>query len=71
MSETRDKDREHYQKLYEDAEWQAYMLPYYEELMEQQKRRARRDKLETAASLALTVVACLLMIGYCAARIVL
>ena len=71
MSETRDKDREHYQKLYTDAEWHAYMLPYYEELMEQQKRRARRDKLETAASLGLTVVACLLVIGCAAARILL
>lgn len=66
MSETRDKDT-----LYTDAEWQAYMLPYYEELMEQQKRRARRDKLETAASIALTVINCLLVIGYCVARIVL
>lgn len=69
MSETRDKDREHYQKLYEDAEWQAYMLPYYEELMEQQKRRARRDKLEIAVSIAGTVIFCLLLIGYCVARI--
>ena len=63
--------RNEHQELYTDAEWQAYMLPYYEELMEQQKRRARRDKLETAASIALTVIACLLVIGYCVARIVL
>ena len=66
MSETRDKDT-----LYTDADWQAYKLLYYEELMEQQKRRERRDKLETAASIALSVIACLLMIGYCVARIVL
>lgn len=66
MNETRDKDT-----LYTDAEWQAYMLPYYQELIEQQKRRARRDKLETAASIAVTVIACLLLIGYCVARIVL
>lgn len=66
MSETRDKDN-----LYTDAAWQAYMLPYYEELIEQQKRRARLDKLETAASIALSVIACLLLIGYCVARIVL
>ena len=59
------------QAFYTDAEWQAYMLPYYEELMEQQKRRARRDKLETAASVALTVATCLLLIGYCVARILL
>lgn len=59
------------QDLYTDAEWHAYMLPYYEELMEQQKRRARRDKLEIAVSIAGTVIFCLLMIGYCAARIVL
>lgn len=65
MKET-DKD-----SLYLDAEWQAYMIPYYEELMEQQNRRARRDKLETAASIALTVIACLLVIGCAAARILL
>ena len=61
--------RNEQQQFYIDADWQAYMLPYYEELMEQQKRRARRDKLETAASIALTVIACLLVIGYCVARI--
>ena len=66
MSETRDKDN-----LYTDAAWQSYMLPYYEELIEQQKRRARLDKLETAARIALSVIACLLLIGYCVARIVL
>lgn len=66
MNETRNKDT-----LYTDAEWQAYMLPYYQELIEQQKRRERRDKLETAASIALSVIVCLLMIGYCVARIVL
>ena len=66
MSETRDKDN-----LYTDAAWQAYMLPYYEELIEQQKRRARLDKLETAASIALSVIACRLLVGYCVARIVL
>lgn len=71
MSETRDKDREHYQKLYEDAEWNAYMLPYYEELMEQQKSRARRYKLEIAASVALTVITCLLVIVCAAAQILL
>ena len=75
LAEMEDEDnvdqRTESQDLYTDAEWNAYMLPYYEELMEQQKRRARRDKLETAASVALTVVACLLLIGYCVARIVL
>ena len=65
MSETRDK-----YTLYTDAEWKAYMLPYYEELMEQQRRRERRDKLETAASIALTVIDCLLIIAYCVAMIV-
>lgn len=57
------------QAFYTDAEWHAYMLPYYEELMEQQKRRAMRDKLETAVSVALTVIACLLVIVCAAARI--
>ena len=66
MNETRDKDT-----LYTDAAWQAYMLPYYEELIEQQKRRERRDRMWTAASVVLTVINCLLVIGYCAARIVL
>ena len=66
MSETRDKDT-----LYADADWQAYMLSYYEELIEEQKRRGRRDRMWTAASVALTVINCLLVIGYCAARIVL
>ena len=66
MSETRDKDT-----LYTDAAWQAYMLPYYEELIEQQKRRARRDRMWNRASVALTVINCLLVIGYCVARIVL
>ena len=66
MNETRDKDT-----LYTDAEWQAYMLPYYEELIAQQKRRERRDRMWTAASVALTVINCLLVIGYCVARIVL
>ena len=32
------------QELYTDAEWQSYTL-YYEELIEEQKRRERRDKL--------------------------
>lgn len=63
--------RNEHQELYTDAAWQSYMLPYYEELIEQQKRRERRDKLETAASIALSVIACLLMIVYCVARIVL
>ncbi len=66
MGGTRDKDT-----LYEDAEWQAYMLPYYEELIEEQRRRERRDRMWTAASVALTVINCLLVIGYCVARIVL
>lgn len=66
MNETRDKDT-----LYTDAEWQAYMLPYYEELIKEQKRRERRDRMWTAASVALTVINCLLVIGYCVARIVL
>lgn len=66
MSETRDKDT-----LYTDAEWQAYMLPYYEELIEEQRRRERRDRMWTVASVALTVINCLLVIGYCVARIVL
>ena len=65
-----DKRNEH-QELYTDAEWQAYMLTYYEELIEQQKRRERRDRMWTAASFVLTVINCLLVIGYCAARIVL
>ena len=66
MSETRDKDT-----LYTDAEWQAYMLQYYEELIEQQKRRERRDRMWNTASFVLTVINCLLVIGYCVARIVL
>lgn len=66
MSETRDKDN-----LYTDAAWQAYMLPYYEELIEEQKRRERRDRMWNAASVALTVINCLVLIGYCVARIVL
>lgn len=66
MSETRDKDT-----LYTDAAWQAYMLPYYEELIEEQRRRERLDRMWTAASVALTVINCLLVIGYCVARIVL
>ena len=66
MNETRDKDT-----LYTDAAWQAYMLPYYEELIEEQRRRERRDRIWTAASVALTVINCLLVIGYCVARIVL
>lgn len=63
--------RNEHQELYTDAEWQAYMLPYYEELIEEQKRRERRDRMWTAASVALTVINCLLVIGYCVARIVL
>lgn len=59
------------QELYTDAEWQAYMLPYYEELIEEQRRRERRDRMWTAASVALTVINCLLVIGYCVARIIL
>ena len=66
MSETRDKDT-----LYTDAYWYAYKLRYYEEMIEQQKRRERRDRMWTAASVALTVINCLLVIGYCVARIVL
>ena len=66
MNETRANDT-----LSTAAAWQAYMLPYYEELMEQQKRRERRDRMWTAASVALTVINCLLVIGYCVARIVL
>ena len=66
MSETMDKDT-----LYTDAEWQAYMLPYYQELIEQQKRRERRDRMWNEASFVLTVINCLLVIGYCVARIVL
>ena len=57
------------QDLYTDAEWISYMRPVVEEEMEQQKRRERRDKLGTAASVALTVATCLLVIGYCVARI--
>lgn len=63
--------RNEHRELYTDAEWQAYMLPYYEELIEQQKRRERRDRIWTAASVALAVINCLLVIGYCVARIVL
>ena len=62
MNETRDKDT-----LYTDAEWHAYMLPYYEELIEQQKRWDRWY----AVVVALAVIACLLIIVYCVARIVL
>lgn len=65
MNETRDKDT-----LYTDAAWQAYMLPYYEELIEEQKRRERRDRMWTAASVALTVINCMLIIAYCVAMIV-
>ena len=65
MSETRDKDT-----LYTDAEWQAYMLPYYEELIEEQRRRERLDRMWTAASVALTVIDCMLIIAYCVAMIV-
>ena len=63
--------RNEHQELYTDAAWQAYMLPYYEELIEEQRRRERRDRMWTAASVALTVINCLLVIGYCVARIVL
>ena len=63
--------RNEHQELYTDAEWQAYMLPYYEELIEQQKRRERRDRMWNEVSFVLTVINCLLVIGYCVARIVL
>ena len=66
MSETRDKDT-----LYADADWQTYMLSYYEELIEEQRRRERRDRMWNEASFVLTVINCLLVIGYCVARIVL
>lgn len=59
------------QELYTDADWQAYMLSYYEELIEEQKRRERRDRMWNEASFVLTVINCLLVIGYCVARIVL
>ena len=58
------------QELYTEAERQYYTL-YYEELIEEQKRRERRDKLETAAFITLTVIDCLMIIAYCVARIVL
>ena len=58
------------QELYTDAERQSYTL-YYEELIEEQKRRERREKLETAAFITLTVIDCLMIIAYCVARIVL
>lgn len=64
-----DTQNEH-QELYTDAEWQAYMLPYYEELIEQQKRRERWGRMWNAASVALTVINCLVLIGYCVAMIV-
>lgn len=71
---------EYYQKLYADDDFRGRELRRYdelkelhryEELIEQQKRRARRDKLETAAAVTLTVIDCLLIIVYCVARIVL
>lgn len=39
------------QELYTDAAWQAYMLPYYEELIEEQRRRERRTECGTGPPL--------------------
>ena len=63
--------RNEHQELYTDADWQAYMLPYYEELIEEQKRADRQARMWNVASVALTVINCLVLIGYCVARIVL
>ena len=59
------------QAFYTDAEWIAYMRPVVEEEMEQQKIEYQRYKREIAVGIAGTVIFCLLVIGYCVARIVL
>ena len=66
MIDPRNERRE----LYTEADWQSYMLPYYEELIEEQRRRERRDRMWNRAAVALAVIDCLLIIAYCVVMIV-